>query len=632
MSVQESGYARCGGVPPQEARSHVRDHPQTPRRLGPPGPRRHPAARRRRVASASGSPRPPSPPRSTATIVDLDRELPADGRGHRSRSSPTRTPTPSTCCGTARAHVMARAVMRLFPGAQLAFGPTTRQRLLLRHRLARPRSPRTTSRASRRRCGRSSKPAEPFERFERPTAEGRPSCADLKQKLQGRAHRRRAEEVPDPQLLPPGRVHRPVPRAAHPARRQGRRVQAAEHRRRVLEERRQPQAAAAALRHRLLHPEGTRRLPDAARGGQEARPPRARQAAQAVHHQPAGRQRADPVDAEGGDRPRPAGDVHQGRAGASAATRRSTPRTSAGSSCTAPAATSRTTATPSSRRCTCNPVGQTVDTWLTLLAKRQLDRRSRRRRSSTCCESFTQGRRCRPASRTNTRVLVGPDRRSTLRGAVDRATARPSDDDGEAGRRCKNWLHGQEGYLLKPMNCPHHIQIYKAEPRSYRDLPVRLAEFGTVYRFEQSGELSGMTRVRGFTQDDAHLFCTPEQVAAELQRQHRPGAVRPEDPGPDRLPRAARLPRPGERQVRRQRRELWDEGRGDPDRGRRSRSGMNYSIGAGRGGVLRAEDRLRRHATASAASGSSAPCSSTTTCPSGSTWSTSAPTTSRTGR
>jgi threonyl-tRNA synthetase len=78
------------------------------------------------------------------------------------------------------------------------------------------------------------------------------------------------------------------------------------------------------------------------------------------------------------------------------------------------------------------------------------------------------------------------------------------------------WLKEQEGYLLKPMNCPHHIQIYKAEPRSYRDLPVRLAEFGTVYRFEQTGELSGMTRVRGFTQDDAHLFVTPEQIEAEL--------------------------------------------------------------------------------------------------------------------
>jgi threonyl-tRNA synthetase len=73
-----------------------------------------------------------------------------------------------------------------------------------------------------------------------------------------------------------------------------------------------------------------------------------------------------------------------------------------------------------------------------------------------------------------------------------------------------------EGYLLKPMNCPHHINIFASDPHSYRDLPVRLAEFGTVYRWEQSGELGGMTRVRGFTQDDAHLFCTPDQVAAEV--------------------------------------------------------------------------------------------------------------------
>ncbi|MEQ1906820.1 MAG: threonine--tRNA ligase, partial [Pirellulaceae bacterium] len=73
-----------------------------------------------------------------------------------------------------------------------------------------------------------------------------------------------------------------------------------------------------------------------------------------------------------------------------------------------------------------------------------------------------------------------------------------------------------DGYLLKPMNCPHHIKIYSAAHRSYRDLPIRLAEFGTVYRWEQSGEIGGLTRVRGFTQDDAHLFVTQEQVAAEL--------------------------------------------------------------------------------------------------------------------
>lgn len=78
----------------------------------------------------------------------------------------------------------------------------------------------------------------------------------------------------------------------------------------------------------------------------------------------------------------------------------------------------------------------------------------------------------------------------------------------------------QEGeeFMLKPMNCPHHCEIYKTKPRSYKDLPVRFAEFGTVYRYEQSGELHGLTRVRGFTQDDAHLFCTPDQLKEEFMK------------------------------------------------------------------------------------------------------------------
>ncbi|WP_338867852.1 threonine--tRNA ligase [Spirosoma sp. SC4-14] len=75
-----------------------------------------------------------------------------------------------------------------------------------------------------------------------------------------------------------------------------------------------------------------------------------------------------------------------------------------------------------------------------------------------------------------------------------------------------------EEFLLKPMNCPHHCEIYKSRPRSYRDLPLRLAEFGTVYRYEQSGELHGLTRVRGFTQDDAHIFCRPDQVKDEFMK------------------------------------------------------------------------------------------------------------------
>ncbi|MDR0351558.1 MAG: threonine--tRNA ligase [Puniceicoccales bacterium] len=86
---------------------------------------------------------------------------------------------------------------------------------------------------------------------------------------------------------------------------------------------------------------------------------------------------------------------------------------------------------------------------------------------------------------------------------------------------CKEMMTGLEngqldGFLVKPMNCPGHIKIYASKPRSYRELPIKLAEFGTVYRWEQSGELSGMTRVRGFTQDDAHIFCTEEQLDSEI--------------------------------------------------------------------------------------------------------------------
>lgn len=87
----------------------------------------------------------------------------------------------------------------------------------------------------------------------------------------------------------------------------------------------------------------------------------------------------------------------------------------------------------------------------------------------------------------------------------------------EANRKIiEEALEEGDGYLLRPMNCPHHIRIYAARPRSYRELPFRVAEYGTVYRYEQSGEISGLTRVRGFTQDDAHLFCTEEQLAEEL--------------------------------------------------------------------------------------------------------------------
>lgn len=101
-----------------------------------------------------------------------------------------------------------------------------------------------------------------------------------------------------------------------------------------------------------------------------------------------------------------------------------------------------------------------------------------------------------------------PDRVSLDQEIEEGKTAKELFDDLESG--------AMDGFLLKPMNCPGHVTIYKSEPRSYRELPIRLAEFGTVYRWEQSGELNGMTRVRSFTQDDAHIFCTDEQLHDEI--------------------------------------------------------------------------------------------------------------------
>ncbi|MGJ8696233.1 MAG: threonine--tRNA ligase [Verrucomicrobiaceae bacterium] len=103
---------------------------------------------------------------------------------------------------------------------------------------------------------------------------------------------------------------------------------------------------------------------------------------------------------------------------------------------------------------------------------------------------------------------------------IERETIKKLADEGVGCSELMNMVRtGEiEGFLLKPMNCPHHIKIFDSEHRSYRDLPVRLAEFGTVYRWEQSGELGGLTRVRSFTQDDAHLFCTDEQLGDEIQK------------------------------------------------------------------------------------------------------------------
>jgi threonyl-tRNA synthetase len=146
-----------------------------------------------------------------------------------------------------------------------------------------------------------------------------------------------------------------------------------------------------------------------------------------------------------------------------------------------------------------HPLGQTVDTWLSLLEADRLAPAAEK----AFLDVFEK------AGKDMTDAPGEPLATVKLYQAAGA-------DKAKKVEALKGWVNEQEGYLVKPMNCPHHIQIYKAEPRSYRDLPVRLAEFGTVYRFEQTGELSGLTRVRGFTQDDAHLFVTPEQIEAEL--------------------------------------------------------------------------------------------------------------------
>ncbi len=144
-------------------------------------------------------------------------------------------------------------------------------------------------------------------------------------------------------------------------------------------------------------------------------------------------------------------------------------------------------------------LGQTVDTWLSLLESDQLSEQAEKAFLAVMEEA---------GKKVND--LPGEP------AALLQLYAAAGKDKAKKAEALQSWLNRQEGYLVKPMNCPHHIQIYKAVPHSYRDLPVRLAEFGTVYRFEQTGELNGMTRVRGFTQDDAHLFITPEQVEAEM--------------------------------------------------------------------------------------------------------------------
>ena len=160
-----------------------------------------------------------------------------------------------------------------------------------------------------------------------------------------------------------------------------------------------------------------------------------------------------------------------------------------------------------------NPLVQTVDTWFTLLEKGLLTE-AQETAFASVIDAMADGKVAASADVDIPRYTSGQMKLDALALKQEYREA-PNAEAKKAA--LKNWMSGQEGYLLKPMNCPHHIQIYKTGQKSYRDLPIKLAEFGTVYRFEQSGELGGMTRVRGFTQDDAHLFVTPEQVEGELR-------------------------------------------------------------------------------------------------------------------
>ena len=211
---------------------------------------------------------------------------------------------------------------------------------------------------------------------------------------------------------------------------------------------------------------------------------------------------------------------------------------------------------------------------------------------------------------------------STKPPAIIPTTAKPSSPRSsqirtrqEAATAPLTRMKGDEGYLLKPMNCPHHIKIFAAEPRSYRDLPVRLAEFGTVYRWEKSGELGGMTRVRGFTQDDAHLFCTEEQVARRVPRHLELVKIVLGTPGLERLPRPRRPARPRLPQVRRRPPATTGTAPKTTSATSLDEIGRALHEEARRGRLLRPQDRLRRQGRASAASGSSAPCRSTTILP-----------------
>ena len=434
-------------------------------------------------------------------VVDLDRPL-EDGKDTpiELRILTSRDREALDVLRHSTAHIMARAIMRLFPGVRLAFGPTTANGFYYDVDIPGRSLSEDDFPAIEAEMARITKDAEPFERFCLPVPEARQFVADLGQTLQGRAHRRRAAPVRRPQLLPPGRVRRPLPRPPHPPRRQGRGVQAALDRRRLLEGPHRPQDAPARLRHRLLRQEGPRRPPRPGRGSQETRPPPARQGPEPVHDLAARRPGLDPLDAQGGRR--------------SAASSRASSRTSWSDAGYQPVYTPH--------------IGK-IELYQTsghYPYYKDSQFPTLKMPADSAAKELLDGLVTGNLDDDAQRVLLAkagiperlPDHRVDASGHPETGYTKSyfempaAERIGYLEQTCD-----YEEYLLKPMNCPHHIQIYAAQPRSYRDLPLRLAEFGTVYRYEQSGELSGLTRVRGFTQDDAHLFCTHDQVRGEFR-------------------------------------------------------------------------------------------------------------------
>jgi threonyl-tRNA synthetase len=441
-------------------------------------------------------------------IVDLERELPAGE--HTFELLTDRAPEALDVLRHSTAHIMARAVMRLFPGTQLAFGPTTDTGYYYDIDSPTPITEADFPKIEEE-MRKIVKAAEPFERFERPTAEGKALVLDMKQKLKGehideglRDHAtvsfyRQGEFIDlcrGPHIPHAGKVgaFKLLSIAGAYWKNDAKREQlqrlygTAFFEQKQLDEYLKQVEEAKKRDHRVLGKQlKLFTISQVAGQGMILWMPKGA----TLRHELEQFIRAELIKRGYS----PVYTPHIGNLNLY--------RTSGHFPYYADA---------QFPPMYFNPVVATVDTWYTLLEKKHLSA-EREKAFLSVIESVSTGEF--PSGEDEyPRYTWGQIKLDALALLADYKEAK---DDAAKLKTLKDWMAGQEGYLLKPMNCPHHIQIYKAAPKSYRDLPLKLAEFGTVYRYEQSGELGGMTRVRGFTQDDAHLFVTPEQVEGELR-------------------------------------------------------------------------------------------------------------------